>query len=108
MVIIEKMRELEGDSGNFVVLDLVSAEPTIRISQTTGRPYMTLMRCSISCTFSREIAEKLVGTKLPGRIQKVEVDAYHYTNPSTGEVKILNHSYRFVPEATMEEAVFSN
>jgi hypothetical protein len=108
MVLIEKLRELEDASGKtFVVLDLVSAEPTVKVSQATGKPYLTLLRASISCTFSKEVAATLVGQKLPGKIQKVEVDPYEYISPSTGVVMILNHTNRFIAEPTAEEAVFS-
>lgn len=100
------MRELEGASGKFVVLDLLSAEPTIKVSQISGKPYLTLLKASISCTFPREVAETMVGQKLPGRIVRVEVPEYSYNNPSTGEVLVLNHSYQYMPEPTVEEAVF--
>lgn len=106
MVLIEKLRELEGVSGKFVVLDLVSAEPTVKVSQATGKPYLTLMKASISCTFPKEVAQTMVGKQIPGRIARVEVPEYSYTNPSTGEVLLLKHSNMFVPEPTLEEAVF--
>ncbi len=106
MVLIEKLRELEGPSGKFVVLDLVSAEPTVKVSQATGKPYLTMLKASITCTFPKEVAKTLVGKQIPGRIVKTEVPEYSYTNPSTGEVMILKHSNTFVPEPTLEEAVF--
>lgn len=107
MVLIEKTRLIESSNGEFCVLDLVSEEPSVKVSKTTGKPYLSLMRASISCTFSKEVAETLVGKTLPGKILRVEVPAFEYTNPSTGEVMLLNHSYRYFPELqTEEEAVF--
>jgi len=67
------------------------------------------MRASISCTFSKDVAETLVGKTLPGKILKVKVPAYEFSNPTTGEVMVLNHSNRYFPEIqTEEEAVFNS
>lgn len=109
MVLIEKTRVIESSKGEFCVLDLVSQEPSVKVSKNTGKPYLVLMRASISCTFSKDVAETLVGKTLPGKILKVKVPAYEFSNPTTGEVMVLNHSNRYFPEIqTEEEAVFNS
>jgi hypothetical protein len=106
MVKINSIRKVETEDSSFIALDLVG-DPEVVISKITGKPYLTAMRASMTCTFSEEVAQKLVGQTLPGRIEKIAAaEPYDWTNPQTGEVMVLNHNYAYVPEETAEEAVF--
>jgi hypothetical protein len=67
-------------------------------SMQTGKFYATAKRCFITSTFDEETAKALVGTKMPGSIERVECDPYDYTVPETGEVISLMHTYQYVPE----------
>ena len=49
-------------------------------------------------TFSEEICHSLIGSELPGRIERVETDPYEYTVPETGEVILLTHRYEYVEQ----------
>jgi hypothetical protein len=77
--------ELQGD------LELVQ-------SMQTGKFYATAKRCTITSTFSEEVAKEFIGRKLPGSIVRVQTEAYDYTVPETGEVISLAHTYQYVPE----------
>ena len=93
MVQVEKLRVLVNQSTgeDFIVLDLVS-EPVIKMSLTSGKPYLTVLKSEVSfCTFSKEVAEKMVGTKLPGKIEKREVDqsGYYKSNHWRGSASQL-------------------
>ena len=44
------------------------------------------------------MCESLIGSDFPGSIQKVEVEAYEYAIPDTGEMITLTHSYEYVSE----------
>jgi len=71
-------------------------------SKETERTYLTARTAKVPCTFNVETCESLIGTQLPGNIQKVEVQPYDYTNPQTGEMLTLKHRYEFIGE---EESV---
>lgn len=67
-------------------------------SQESGKTYLTARTARVSCTFNEATCVSLIGTQLPGSIRKVEVDAYDYTVPDTGEVLELTHRFEFVSE----------
>ena len=74
-------------------------------SKETGKTYFTARKVNVSCTFDEVMCESLIGSDFPGSIQKVEVDAYQYAIPDTGEMITLTHSYQYVSE---EENVVKN
>jgi hypothetical protein len=84
------------DGKSFVALQL-EGDPEFVQSVETGRFYLTAKRCSITSTFNEDTAKKLVGTKLPGSIVRVQCDAYSYTVKETGEVIQLAHTYEYSP-----------
>jgi hypothetical protein len=67
-------------------------------SKETGKTYFTARKVNVSCTFDEEMCESLIGSDFPGSIQKVEVEAYEYAIPETGEMVTLTHSYEYVSE----------
>tara|TARA_R110001592_G_scaffold363302_1_gene683511 strand:+ start:5372 stop:5716 length:345 start_codon:yes stop_codon:yes gene_type:complete len=67
-------------------------------SKETGKTYFTARKVNVSCTFDEEMCESLIGSDFPGSIQKVEVEAYEYAIPDTGEMVTLKHSYEYVSE----------
>ena len=73
-------------------------------SKETNRTYFTAKTARVACTFGQETCEKLIGTEMPGRIMKVEVDPYEYAIPDTGEIIRLSHRNEYVSE---EEAVMN-
>ena len=71
-------------------------------SQSTGRFYAKGKKCLLATTLTESAAKNLVGTELPGSIQRVPSDPYEYTIKETGETITLCHSYTYSP---MEEGV---
>lgn len=92
----------EGKS--FVALELSGDIEMIQSAQT-GRFYASAKRCTVSSVFSEEMAKTLIGKQLPGRIERVECDAYEYTVKETGEVLSLMHTYTYVPEDQRRESM---
>ena len=77
-------------------------------SNTTGRYYATMKRCSISSTFDENTCKSLIGSQMSGSVQKVQVDPYDYTIKDTGEVIKLSHQWVYAKEGeTLEEKVFA-
>lgn len=87
----------------FIALELTGDVELIQ-SMITAKFYATAKRTTIPSTFTEDIAKTLIGKQLPGRIDRVEVEAYEYTNQTTGEVVTLNHTYVYVPEETTQSA----
>ena len=76
-------------------------------SKETGRYYAMAKRASITSTFDEETCKSLIGSELPGSIQKQQCEPYEFTNPETVEVLQLNHRWVYVKEGeTVEDAVF--
>lgn len=86
----------EGES--FISLELTGDVEFIQ-SSLTGKFYASAKRCSISSVFTEEVAKTLIGKQLPGRIERVECEAYEYTVEKTGETLLLSHTYTYVPES---------
>jgi len=66
-------------------------------SKTTGKPYATIRKVTIPCTFDAEIAKGMIGRQMPGQITKIECEPYEYASKQTGEVYTLNHTYAYNP-----------
>jgi hypothetical protein len=81
----------------FISLELTGPVEMIQ-SMFSGKLYATAKKCTVSSTFTEDIATTLIGTKLPGRIDRVETEPYEYTAPGSNEKVILNHTYIYVPE----------
>lgn len=76
------------------------------IKSESGNYYATARRASITSTFTKERCEKLLGTTMPGKIEKVTCPEYEYTLPETGEVVSLTHRYEYLPVENLEDEVF--
>ena len=88
----------DSEGEEFIVL-VLQGDMNIIQSQSTGNFYATAYKTTISTTFNEVLAAKMVGKELPGEILKEECDPYEYTNPETGEVSMLIHTYRYVEQA---------
>ncbi len=111
MVKIISHRVLENNEGkSFVSLQLQGGLEPIQ-SQQTGRFYLTAKTCFIASTFDEKTAKALVGSEMPGRIERVYCDPYEYTIRETREKVSLNHRYEYQPEDisyTAEESRVGN
>lgn len=81
----------------FIALDLQGDLVMVQ-STETGRFYATAKKCSITSTFTEEVAKTLLGKEISGRIERVQCEPYEYTVEETGEVITLFHRYEFYPE----------
>jgi hypothetical protein len=88
---------LAKDGRAFVALELTGDVEMVQSAQT-GRFYATARRCSISSTFTEDLAKTLIGKQIRGRIERVACEAYEYTVPETGEIIALTHGYVYNPD----------
>lgn len=107
MVTITGYEKRQGETGDFFLLQL-QGDVEFAYSKKTGLPYATVKKCGIPCTFDETVCKASIGRQMKGSITKVEVEAYEYTVPETGEVIQLDYRYTYSPEeeATAEQAVF--
>lgn len=105
MVTISNYKSATNAEGEeFFLLQLMGGLESVQ-SKETGRFYLTAKKATISSTFDEKTCQSLIGTQMPGTIQKVEVEPYSYVIEETGEEVQLNHRYEYNPNPVMEEAV---
>lgn len=87
------------DGTTFISLEISGGLELVQ-SQETGKFYATIRKCSIPTTFDEETSKNLIGSKLEGKIVRVQCVPYEYTNKRTGEVMLLGYSYAYQPESS--------
>ena len=97
--IVNYQKRTTEEGKDFFTLELQGGVQMVK-SQETGKFYITAKKASISSTFDELTCKALIGTELPGDIQKVNCKPYEYTNKDTGEVIELSHRYEYVEENT--------
>ncbi len=91
----ERVRE---DGESFFVLELQGGIQMVK-SQQTDKFYVTAKKATIPSTFDETTCKALIGTELPGNIERVECDQYDYTIKDTGEIIQLDYRYEYSEEA---------
>lgn len=66
------------------------------VKSASGNSYATAKTASMPTTFNEHVCKGLIGSELPGTINRVEVDPYEYVVPDTGEVILLSHRFEYV------------
>ena len=97
VTVINYAERTNSEGKSFVVLQLQGDLEMVQ-SKETGQFYATARRCSVSSTFSADVAEKMIGKEIPGSIAKQECEPYMYTLPESGESIKLSHRWVFSPD----------
>jgi len=98
MVRIVNYQKRQTEEGKeFFTLELQGGIEMVK-SQQTGKFYVTARKATISSTFDELTCQSLIGTELPGNVQKVECEPYEYTIKETGEIITLTHRYEYTDE----------
>jgi len=98
MVKIIDYKERETDDGRtFFVLEIQGGVEMVK-SQETGNYYATIRKTSVPTTFDENTCKAIIGTEMPGTIEKQSCEPYEYTVKETGEVIELSHRYTYVAE----------
>ena len=95
--IVNFMERLSEDGKPFFALELQGGIELVK-SQSTNNFYATARKTSVTSTFNEVTCKALIGTELPGRIEKQDCEPYDYTIVDTGEVIELSHRYQYIPE----------
>jgi len=106
MVTVQSFKTATNTAGEQFNLLIVQGGVESILSKETGRFYLTARKASVSTTFDEATCQTLIGTKLPGGVEKQQVDPYTFTVEETGEEIELSHRYVYNPQLqSMEEAV---
>ena len=100
--IINYQKRTTEEGKDFFVLEIQSGISMVK-SKETGKFYATANKASISSTFDELTCQALIGTELPGKVEKVNCEPYDYTIKDTGEVITLSHRFEYVDEAENQE-----
>ena len=87
-------RRLTEQGKEFFTLELQGGIEIVK-SQETGKSYMTARKASMSCTFDELTCQSLIGTELPGAVQKVNCEEYSYIIKETGQTVTLSHRFEY-------------
>ncbi len=99
-----KTYQREDDGTEFHVLIVQGGLESVK-SKETHRTYLTARTAKVACTFNKLTCETFIGTELPGRIQKIQVEPYEYLIPDTGEMVELDYRYEYIGE---EESIIKD
>ena len=103
IIAVEKRKNVKDEDFNVLIIQGGVEAVT---SKESGKPYLTARKTSIPCTFDDEFAKNMVGSELPGEIQRMECEEYEYIIPCTKDKLKLSHTYVYSPEPeTLEETV---
>jgi len=98
MVTIINYKERQREDGtSFFVLEVQGGIEMIK-SAKTGLYYASAKRATVSSTFDELTCQALIGTQMPGGINKVACDPYEYTVQESGEIITLSHRNTYQPE----------
>jgi len=102
MVKVKGYRQVEKQDGStFISLELTGGLVMVQ-SSNSGKFYGTMRRANLPTTCDAATAESLIGQELKGEIVKIACDPYEYVSPTTGEVMMLQYTYAYQPEGSME------
>ncbi len=98
MVRIIGFKERQKENGEkFFVLEVQGGIEMIQ-SKSTGNFYATAKKATVPSTFDEQTCLAILGTEMPGKITKQEVEPYSYVIKETGEEITLAHRYVYEPE----------
>ena len=107
MVTIQSYVERESADGRKFYSLLLQGGLEMVLSEESGRYYATAKQASITSTFDEATCKELIGSKLPGKIARIQCAPFEYTIKETGEVITLTHRWAYSPsEAAVDEMVY--
>lgn len=91
----------------FVSLEIQGGVEFVQ-SQQTGRFYATAKKALMASTFDEQIAKELVGSEMPGKVERVACEPYQYQIPNSNETVLLNYRYEYQPEEAVVKPIHTS
>lgn len=92
--VIDYKKSFNNEGKEFISLKVQGGVEAIQ-SKNSGKMYLTAKCAYVPCTFDEQTAHELIGSTLPGKVQRVESDPFEYTVKDTGEVITLTYRYEY-------------
>jgi hypothetical protein len=99
LTVTSYQKRVSKEGKEFITLEIQGGLEMIQ-SQQTGQFYGTVRKSSVSTTFGEVVAASLVGSQIPGKIVRVEVDPYKYVIEASQEEVVLTHRWSYSPDDT--------
>lgn len=97
MLTVTNYKVSQSKDGNKFISLVVEGGIEMVQSQSSGSFYAKSKRCFIPFTASESAAKAMIGTTIPGTIERVSCSPYEFKMES-GEVMTLFYTYQFQPE----------
>jgi hypothetical protein len=78
---------------------ILSGEPEVMISKSSGRPYVSARKTTIPCALEENQAQALIGRELPGSISRVACTPFEVKLANGKKVKISS-AFQYLPAET--------
>jgi hypothetical protein len=77
---------------------ILSGEPEVMISKSSGRPYVSAKKTTIPCALEANQAQALIGKELPGSIERVSCTPFEVKLATGKKVKVSSVFQYIAPE----------
>ena len=98
MVRIIDVKTITNETGKAFSMLVVQGGLEPLVSNKTGKIYLTMRKANVPTTFDAITCNSLIGTELPGKVEKVACEPYEYTVKETGEIMTLKHNWQYVDD----------
>ncbi len=102
--IIDYAQRENSEGEQFFALILQDGWQLVKSSET-GKYYATAKKTSITSTFTEEVCKGIIGSEIPGTIQKVACESYSYLIEETREELTMEHRWEYFPEGLTPEDI---
>lgn len=101
MVQIIDVKTITTEAGKSFSMLVVQGGLEALVSNKTGKIYLTMRKANLSTTFDAATCSSLIGSELPGKVEKVDCPPYEYIVKETGEILTLSHNWQYIDEGLM-------
>ena len=101
MVRIIDVKTITTETGKAFSMLVVQGGLEPLVSNKTGKIYLTMRKANVPTTFDAITCNSLIGTELPGKVEKMDCEPYEYTVQETGEILTLKHNWQYIDEDLM-------
>lgn len=98
MIQITNVKIVPTNDGKELISFVIEGGIELVQSATTSKFYAKGKKALLNTSLSKSAAEAMIGSSIPGSIQRVPSEPYEYVIKETGEKIMLHHSYTYSPE----------
>lgn len=92
---VVSIEEKTGTNGETFRVVMVVAPPSVYTNEE-GKSFLASPKVGIPSNLPFKDLKDLIGTKIPGKIERIKCEPYLWINPNTNEKITLNYQYKYV------------